>query len=68
MALVDRANRGVQASAGTRLLFGHTRRLPKKPKKLLKRRQVVEPAGGVLGSHAGKGRLSASVEGRETPP
>jgi IS5 family transposase len=47
MALVDRGYRGVQASAGTRLLVSHTRRLPKKLKKLLKRRQmVVEPMIG----------------------
>lgn len=46
MALVDRGYRGVQASAGTRLLISHTRRLPKSLKKLLKRRQVVEPMIG----------------------
>ena len=46
MALVDRGYRGVQASAGTRLLVSHTRRLPKSLKKLLKRRQVVEPMIG----------------------
>jgi IS5 family transposase len=38
MALVDRGYRGVQASAGTRLLVSRTRRLPKSLKKLLKRR------------------------------
>lgn len=46
MALVDRGYRGVEASAGTRLLVSHTRRLPKHLKKLLKRRQVVEPMIG----------------------
>ena len=46
MALVDSSYRGVQASAGTRLLVSHTRRLPKNLKKLLKRRQVVEPMIG----------------------
>jgi transposase, IS5 family len=46
MALVDRGYRGVQASAGTRLLVSHTSRLPKNLKKLLKRRQVVEPMIG----------------------
>lgn len=46
LALVDRGYRGVQASAGTRLLVSHTRRLPKNLKKLLKRRQVVEPMIG----------------------
>ncbi len=46
MALVDRGYRGVQVSAGKRLLVSHTRRLPKHLKKLLKRRQVVEPTIG----------------------
>jgi len=46
IALVDRGYRGVQASVGTRLLVSHTRRLPKRLKKLLKRRQVVEPMIG----------------------
>ncbi len=46
MALVDRGYRGIQASAGTRLLTTHTRRLPKHLTKLLKRRQVVEPMIG----------------------
>ena len=50
MALVDRGYRGVQASAGTRLLVSHTRRLPKHLKKLLKRRQVVEPMIGHMKS------------------
>jgi len=43
MVLVDRGYPGVQASAGTRLLVSHTRRLPKHQKKLLKLRQLVEP-------------------------
>ena len=46
MALVDRGYRGVEASAGARLLLSSTRRLPKRLKKLLKRRQVVEPMIG----------------------
>ena len=46
MALVDRGYRAVEASAGTRLLVSHTRRLPKHLKKLLKRRQVIEPMIG----------------------
>ena len=50
IALVDRGYRGVQASAGTRLLVSHTRRLPKSLKKLLKRRQVVEPMIGHMKS------------------
>lgn len=46
IALVDRGYRGVEPTAGTRLLISHTRRLPKKLRKLLKRRQVVEPMIG----------------------
>lgn len=37
-------------SAGSRLLINHTRRLPKPLKKLLKRRQVVEPMIGHMKS------------------
>lgn len=50
IALVDRGYRGVEAASGTRLLVSHTRRLPKKLKKLLKRRQVVEPMIGHMKS------------------
>ncbi len=50
IALVDRGYRGVQASCGTRLLVSHTRGLPRKLKKLLKRRQVVEPMIGHMKS------------------
>ena len=46
IALMDRGYRGVEPAAPTRLLVSHTRRLPKKLKKLLKRRQVVEPMIG----------------------
>jgi transposase, IS5 family len=67
MALVDRGYRGVQASAGTRLLVSHTRRLPKTLKTLLKRRQVVEPmighmkADGLLGRNWLKGPLGDAM-------
>lgn len=44
--LADRGYRGVEPPSGTRLLISHTRRLPKPLKKLLKRRQVVEPMIG----------------------
>lgn len=44
--LADRGYRGVVPPNGTRLLISHTRRLPKPLKKLLKRRQVVEPMIG----------------------
>ena len=50
IALVDRGYRGVEAASGTRLLVSHTRRLPKKLKKLLKRRQIVEPMIGHMKS------------------
>jgi IS5 family transposase len=67
MALVDRGYRGVQASAGTRLLVSHTRRLPKNLKRLLKRRQVVEPmighmkADGLLDRNWLKGALGDAM-------
>ena len=44
--LADRGYRGVEPPSGTRLLISHTRRLAKPLKKLLKRRQVVEPMIG----------------------
>lgn len=50
IALVDRGYRGVEAASGTRLLVSHTRRLPNRLKKLLKRRQVVEPMIGHMKS------------------
>nr|WP_246867895.1 transposase [Rhizobacter sp. SG703] len=46
IVLADRGYRGVEPSSGARLLISHTRRLPKRLKKLLKRRQVVEPMIG----------------------
>ena len=46
IVLADRGYRGVEPPTGTRLLISHTRRLPAKLKKLLKRRQVVEPMIG----------------------
>lgn len=61
IALADRGYRGVEPPSGTRLLISHTRRLPKALKKLLKRRQVVEPmighmkADGLLGKNWLKG-------------
>lgn len=61
IALADRGYRGVEPACGARLLISHTRRLPKPLKKLLKRRQVVEPmighmnADGLLGKNWLKG-------------
>lgn len=50
IALVDRGYRGVEAASGTRLLVSHTRRLPLSLKKLLKRRQAIEPMIGHMKS------------------
>jgi transposase, IS5 family len=46
MALADRGYRGVQPLEGIRLLISHTRGLPPALKKLLKRRQAIEPTIG----------------------
>jgi IS5 family transposase len=46
MALADRGYRGVAPPEGTRSLISHTRGLPKALKKLLKRRQAIEPTIG----------------------
>ena len=67
IALVDRGYRGVEPAADTRLLVGHTCRLPKKLTKLLKRRQVVEPvighmkADGLLDRNWLKGALGDAM-------
>lgn len=61
IALADRGYRGVEPASRARLLISHTRRLPQRLKKLLKRRQVVEPmighmkADGLLGKNWLKG-------------
>jgi IS5 family transposase len=46
LALADRGYRGVQPPEGTKLLISHTRNLPPALKKLLKRRQAIEPTIG----------------------
>jgi transposase, IS5 family len=46
LALADRGYRGVPPPEGTRLLISHTRGLPPALKKLLKRRQAIEPTIG----------------------
>ena len=67
IALVDRGYRGVEPAANTRLLVSHTRRLPNRLKKLLKRRQVVEPmighmkADGLLDRNWLKGALGDAM-------
>jgi IS5 family transposase len=48
LALADRGYRGVPPPDGTRLLISHTRGLPPALKKLLKRRQAIEPSIGHL--------------------
>lgn len=50
IVLADRGYRGVEPAAGSRLLISHMRRLPASLKKLLKRRQVVEPMIGHMKS------------------
>ncbi|MCW7540063.1 transposase [Aquabacterium sp. A7-Y] len=50
IVLADRGYRGAQPPAGSRLLLSHTRRLPRALKRLLKRRQVVEPMIGHMKS------------------
>ena len=67
IALADRGYRGVEPPEGTRLLISHTRRLPRRLKKLLKRRQVVEPmighmkSDGLLGKNWLKGALGDAM-------
>jgi transposase, IS5 family len=67
IALADRGYRGVEPPQGTRLLISHTRRLPTRLKKLLKRRQVVEPmighmkTDGLLGKNWLKGELGDAM-------
>lgn len=62
-----RGHRGVEPAAGTRLLISDSRRLPKKLKKLPKRRQVVEPmighlkADGLLGRNWLKGPIGDAL-------
>ena len=61
LALADRGYRGAQPPAGVRLLLSHTRGLPRALKRLLKRRQAIEPtighmkAEGLLGRNWLKG-------------
>ena len=46
LALADRGYKGVEPPPQVRLLLSHTRGLPRKLKKLLKRRQAIEPTIG----------------------
>jgi len=65
--LADRGYRRVTPPDGTQLLISHTRRLPARLKRLLKRRQVVEPmighmkSDGLLGRNWLKGALGDAM-------
>jgi IS5 family transposase len=67
IVLADRGYRGVMPPDGTQLLISHTRRLPARLKRLLKRRQVVEPmighmkSDGLLGRNWLKGTLGDAM-------
>jgi transposase, IS5 family len=67
IVLADRGYRGVQPPSGSRLIISHTRRLPPRLKKLLKRRQVVEPmighmkADGLLAKNWLKGAVGDAL-------
>ena len=50
IVLADRGYKGVMPACGAKLLLSHTRKLPAKLKRLLKRRQVVEPMIGHMKS------------------
>ncbi|HRO57950.1 MAG TPA: IS5 family transposase [Burkholderiaceae bacterium] len=43
IVLADRGYKGAMPACGARLILSHTRKLPAKLKRLLKRRQVIEP-------------------------
>lgn len=46
IVLADRGYKGITPACGARMILSHTRRLPPQLKRLLKRRQVVEPMIG----------------------
>lgn len=67
IVLADRGYRGATPPEGTQLLISHTRKLPARLKRLLKRRQVVEPmighmkSDGLLGRNWLKGTLGDAM-------
>jgi IS5 family transposase len=68
IVLADRGYRGVAPShPATRLILSHTRKLPPELKRLLKRRQVVEPmighmkSDGLLGRNWLKGEIGDAL-------
>lgn len=56
MALADQGYRGAELPEGTRLLLSRTRKLPRRLKKLLRRRQAIEPTIGHMKSDGLLGR------------
>ncbi|MCO5120700.1 MAG: IS5 family transposase [Burkholderiaceae bacterium] len=67
IVLADRGYKGVVPACGARLLLSHTRKLPAKLKRLLRRRQVVEPmighmkTDGLLGRNWLKGEMGDAI-------
>jgi len=67
IVLADRGYRGVTPACGAKLLISHTRKLPAKLKRLLRRRQVVEPmighmkADGLLARNWLRGEIGDAI-------
>lgn len=67
IVLADRGYKGVTPACGARLILSHTRKLPSRLKRLLKRRQVVEPmighmkADGLLARNWLKGEMGDAL-------
>lgn len=67
IVLADRGYKGVTPACGARLILSHTRKLPPRLKRLLKRRQVVEPmighmkADGLLARNWLKGEVGDAL-------
>lgn len=68
LALADRGYRGVPPPAGIRLLISHTRGLPAALKKLLKRRQAIEPTIGHMKTDGLLARNSGQLQDRKPCP
>jgi IS5 family transposase len=67
IVLADRGYKGVTPTCGAKLLLSHTRKLPVKLRRLLKRRQVVEPmighmkADGLLARNWLRGEIGDAI-------
>jgi len=67
LVLADRGYKGVTPACGAKLLLSHTRKLPAKLRRLLKRRQVVEPmighmkADGLLARNWLRGEIGDAI-------